>query len=95
MFMLEDSTACSVGPPCECVEYDQSYKYADLSLCECGHLPEWHDVYCESNGDDRILGVFRWRGAWNWKDITERIVAGIIAGLAAGLSFWVMERMFG
>lgn len=45
--------------------------------------------------DRRVLGFLRWRGAWNWKDITERIVAGIIAGLAAGLSFWVMDRMLG
>lgn len=45
--------------------------------------------------ESRILRIFRWRGAWNWKDITERMIAGFVAGLAAGLSFWVMERMFG
>lgn len=42
-----------------------------------------------------LLGILRWRGEWNWKDITERIVAGFISGLGAGISFYVMIRLLG
>lgn len=42
-----------------------------------------------------FLGILRWRGAWNWKDITERIMAGFLSGLAAGLSFWIMLKLLG
>lgn len=38
---------------------------------------------------------FRWRGRLNWKDITERIISGIISGLAAGVGFWAMVRLLG
>ncbi|KKK71319.1 hypothetical protein LCGC14_2915110, partial [marine sediment metagenome] len=30
----------------------------------------------------------RWRGHLNWKDITERVIGGVIAGLVAGSTFW-------
>jgi hypothetical protein len=49
----------------------------------------------EPKTESHILGFLRWRGAWNWKDITERVIAGFIAGLSAGLGFWLMERVFG
>ncbi len=58
-------------------------------------LPVEDLITQDKDYDRHVLRVFRWRGAWNWKDITERIVAGLIAGLAAGMSFWVMERVFG
>lgn len=38
---------------------------------------------------------FRWRGSWNWKDITERAASGIIAGLTAGMVFYTLTRLFG
>lgn len=41
------------------------------------------------------LGFLRWRGAWNWKDITERIIAGVVSGFTAGLSFWLMLQLLG
>jgi hypothetical protein len=56
-------------------------------------LRGWIKAY--GNRETRIFGFLRWRGAWNFKDITERMIAGFMAGLAAGLSFWLMERVFG
>ena len=43
----------------------------------------------------RVLGLFRWRGAWNWKDITERVMSGFGAGLGAGFIFWLFNKLFG
>ena len=34
--------------------------------------------------EEHYSGPFRWRGHLNWKDITERVVSGIVAGLVAG-----------
>jgi len=39
--------------------------------------------------------VFRWRGRLNWKDIVERIIAGIIAGVVGGSTFFILEHLFG
>ena len=39
--------------------------------------------------------MFRWRGRLNWKDIVERIIAGVIAGVAAGSTFFVLDRLVG
>lgn len=44
---------------------------------------------------EQYLGPFRWRGSLNWKDVTERIIAGFVSGLAAGFSFWLMVRLLG
>lgn len=37
----------------------------------------------------------RWRGRLNMKDITERVIAGMISGVGAGVAFWTMLRLFG
>lgn len=42
-----------------------------------------------------LLGVLRWRGHLNWKDITERIISGVIAGSLGGMAFYLMVRLFG
>ena len=42
----------------------------------------------------RRVGPLRWRGALNWKDITERVIAGTLSGISAGVSFWVLTRLF-
>ena len=42
-----------------------------------------------------LLGVFRWRGAWNFKDITERIISGFVAGTSAGSTFWILDKLLG
>ncbi len=44
---------------------------------------------------ERHVGPFRWRGAWNWKDITERAMGGLLTGLAAGTAIWGLGRLFG
>ncbi|KKK77337.1 hypothetical protein LCGC14_2854650 [marine sediment metagenome] len=36
----------------------------------------------------------RWRGRINWKDVTERVIAGIITGLAIGVTLFVLQVMF-
>lgn len=41
------------------------------------------------------MGYLRWRGRLNWKDITERIIAGFISGTCAGFSFYLMVRLLG
>ena len=38
---------------------------------------------------------FRWRGHINWKDIVERIIAGVIAGVAAGSTFFILDQILG
>ncbi len=38
--------------------------------------------------------MFRWRGRLNWKDIVERIIAGVIAGVAAGSTFFILGQIF-
>ncbi|KKN83896.1 hypothetical protein LCGC14_0295490 [marine sediment metagenome] len=45
--------------------------------------------------NERYIGPSHWRGALNWKDITERILAGFISGTFAGLSFWLLTRLLG
>jgi len=35
----------------------------------------------------------RWRGHFNWKDVAERVVAGILSGLAAGAAFWLLHYL--
>ena len=42
-----------------------------------------------------VLGFLRWRGALNLKDITERVISGLVSGLGAGLSFWLLVKLFG
>ncbi len=39
--------------------------------------------------------MFRWRGRLNWKDIVERIIAGVIAGIAAGSTFFILDQLVG
>ncbi len=39
--------------------------------------------------------MFRWRGRLNWKDIVERIIAGVIAGIAGGSTFFVLDQLVG
>ena len=41
------------------------------------------------------LGPFRWRGRLNWKDIIERVIAGLLSGMAAGAMFWLLMTMLG
>ncbi len=41
--------------------------------------------------DEDRIGPFRWRGSWNWKDITERSMAGF---MGAGI-FYLLVRVFG
>jgi len=36
----------------------------------------------------------RWRGRLNWKDVTERVIAGIITGLAIGVTLFTLEAVF-
>ncbi|KKN60417.1 hypothetical protein LCGC14_0532510 [marine sediment metagenome] len=43
--------------------------------------------------DERRLGPFRWRGSLNWKDVTERIIAGAVVGVTAGVTMWLLERL--
>lgn len=42
-----------------------------------------------------VLGILRWRGALNLKDITERVISGFVSGLSAGITFWLLVKMFG
>lgn len=42
-----------------------------------------------------LLGVLRWRGHLNWKDIIERVISGFITGSTAGMTFYLMGRLFG
>lgn len=42
---------------------------------------------------EKYVGPLRWRGRLNWKDITERILAGVISGLAAGAAFWALTNL--
>lgn len=35
--------------------------------------------------------MVRWRGRLNWKDITERVIAGIITGLTMGVTLFVLQ----
>lgn len=37
---------------------------------------------------------FRWRGHLNYKDIVERVIAGVIAGVAAGSTFFILDKIF-
>ena len=39
--------------------------------------------------DEKYIGPLRWRGHLNWKDITERVLSGVLSGLAAGVAFWL------
>ena len=39
--------------------------------------------------------MFRWRGKLNWKDIVERVIAGVIAGVAAGSTFFILDWLVG
>jgi len=39
--------------------------------------------------------MFRWRGRLNWKDIVERVIAGIIAGVVGGSTFFILGQVFG
>ena len=41
------------------------------------------------------LGLFRWRGHINWKDVVERAIGGSFAGLFAGGIFWALTRLVG
>lgn len=43
----------------------------------------------------RYLIFLRWRGKLNWKDITERVIAGFLSGLAAGFMFWLCVSLLG
>lgn len=43
---------------------------------------------------ERYIGPLRWRGRLNWKDITERVLSGILSGLAAGTAFWLLHALF-
>jgi len=36
----------------------------------------------------------RWRGHLNWKDIVERVIAGIITGVAIGGTLFVLGVVF-
>ena len=36
----------------------------------------------------------RWRGRINWKDIVERVIAGIITGLVIGGTLFVLQVVF-
>ncbi len=36
----------------------------------------------------------RWRGRLNWKDITERVIAGIATGLVIGITLGVFQLIF-
>ncbi len=49
--------------------------------------------------EERHVGPFRWRGEWNWKDITERAMGGLLGGTAAGATagavIWSLGRLFG
>lgn len=47
------------------------------------------------HGNEHRLGILRWRGQINWKDVTERVIAGSISGTFAGLSFWRKLRRLG
>ena len=47
-----------------------------------------------ANAKARARGIFRWRGRLNWKDIVERIIAGVIAGGAAGSTFFILDKIF-
>jgi len=33
----------------------------------------------------------RWRGKINYKDVTERVIAGIVTGLVAGLTLALVQ----
>ena len=48
-----------------------------------------------SKGERYVLGFLRWRGSLNLKDITERVISGLVSGLGAGLSFWLLIKLFG
>ena len=48
-----------------------------------------------SKKKERYIGPIRWRGKINAKDITERVIAGIISGLAAGFAFYLAVRLLG
>ncbi len=39
--------------------------------------------------------MFRWRGRLNMKDITERVISGIIAGAVMGGVFVALDRLIG
>ena len=39
--------------------------------------------------------MFRWRGRLNMKDITERVISGIIAGMIMGVVFIALDRLIG
>ena len=48
-----------------------------------------------SRSEEKFIGPLRWRGRINWKDVTERVLAGFLSGLAAGMSFWAMHALLG
>ncbi len=36
----------------------------------------------------------RWRGQLNFKDITERVIAGIVTGLVIGVTLGIFQMVF-
>jgi len=52
-------------------------------------------VACCADDERRVLWFFRWRGRWNWKDISERFVASLLSGVAAGFMFWALVTVLG
>ena len=49
----------------------------------------------DHNHESHFLGILRWRGYLNWKDISERMLANIPSGIAAGVTVWVLIKLLG
>lgn len=39
--------------------------------------------------------IFRWRGRLNMKDVTERVIAGLITGATMGVVFYALQAVLG
>lgn len=68
-------------------------EYSLEELLEAGKKFRCFDPWCTEH-PKRFQKLFRWRGRLNWKDIVERIIAGVIAGGAAGSTFFILDRIF-